>query len=99
MVNSRFLLTAGATIFLTGVYALELEIAQFEATGINNTEGFGGSYAENDDLALLAPPSQWGVKNETTPALKDRSLELVGRQNCGVGFGYCAGIYELSSRI
>ena len=30
-------------------------------------------------------------KNESLPQLKDRSAELVGRQSCDAGYGYCSG--------
>ena len=30
-------------------------------------------------------------KNESLPQLRDRSAELVGRQSCDAGYGYCSG--------
>lgn len=91
MVHSYFLLTASAILCLASAHGPELKRAPFEAAGIEpNAEGFGAPIAENEELASFAPPSLLGKKNSTMPVLKDRSVELVDRQTCGAGFGYCA---------
>lgn len=93
MVHSRILLAASAILSLARAHA-ELKRAPFEAVGIEpNQEGFGAPVAENEELAAFAPPSLLGEKNATVPLLKDRSLELVDRQTCGAGFGYCACMF------
>lgn len=55
--------------------------------------------AVDESLALLAPPSQEFNASNQSPAfdagislLSDRSLELVQRQQCNQGYGYCAGV-------
>lgn len=98
MVHRYLLLAASAILSLTDVHGFELKRAPFEAVGIEpNAEGFGAPVAENEELASFAPPSLLGEKNATMPALKDRSAELVDRQTCGAGFGYCAGIFKFFS--
>ncbi|KAF2795668.1 hypothetical protein K505DRAFT_406827 [Melanomma pulvis-pyrius CBS 109.77] len=90
MLHSRILLAASAILSIARAH-VELKRAPFEAVGIEPIqEGFGAPVAENEELAAFAPPSLLGEKNATVPLLKDRSLELVDRQTCGAGFGYCA---------
>jgi len=96
MVRGYLLLAASAIVSITNAHGLELKRAPFKAVGIeSNAEGFGAPVAENEELASFAPPSLLGKKNATIPALKDRSAELVDRQTCGAGFGYCAGTFEV----
>ena len=100
MVHRYLLLAASAVLSLTNAHGLELKRAPFEAVGIEpNAEGFGAPVAENEELASFAPPSLLGQKNATIPVLKDRSAELVDRQTCNAGYGYCAGGFEFFSLV
>jgi hypothetical protein len=97
MVYSCLVLAASAILSLASAHGPELKRAPFEAAGIQpNAEGFGAPLAENEALASFAPPSLVGEKNSTIPVLKDRSSELVDRQTCGTGAGYCASMFRSS---
>jgi hypothetical protein len=93
MVLSRSILALSVIVSLTNAQGLILlERAPLEAFGIEkNKEGFNAEPTLDDELfGQWAPPSQLGTKNASTPRLKDRSLELLGRQSCESGYGYCA---------
>lgn len=95
MVRSKNLLVIGALFSFAFAHAPEMgKRAPFQAVGIEkNKEGFGSeAVAEDENLAVFAPPSQLGKKNATMPQLKDRSLELVDRQSCDAGYWYCSGM-------
>jgi hypothetical protein len=38
-------------------------------------------------------------KNVTISSIEDQSLELIGRQTCNVGYGYCAGMSSSSALL
>lgn len=64
----------------------------FEVLGL----GSGDEVAANEYIFKGSEPAAFldalqGVeKNQTLPQLQDRSAELVGRQQCNAGYGYCA---------
>lgn len=71
------------------------ERAAFDAYGIVGKGYSGEAKAVDDYVADFAPGTFFGEKtnNETSPMIKDRSLELVGRQSCNAGYWYCEGMY------
>jgi hypothetical protein len=92
MVLLRSLVSLGVIVLSANAEALKiLERAPFEAFGIEkNKDGFGSEPVVDDErFSEWAPPSQLGKKNATMPRLKDRSLELFGRQTCDNGYWYC----------
>ena len=98
MLSTRALAVFGAVFGFITFSAADgslSERAAFDAYGIVG-KGYGGEAKAVDDyVADFAPGALFGEKtnNETSPMIKDRSLELVGRQSCDPGYGYCEGKY------
>jgi len=98
MLSARALAVLGAVF---GFYAFSAadaglgERAAFDAHGIVGKRYGGEAKAADDYVADFAPGTFFGEKtdNETSPMIKDRSLELVGRQSCNAGYWYCEGMY------
>ncbi|KAF2474420.1 uncharacterized protein BDR25DRAFT_340893 [Lindgomyces ingoldianus] len=95
MVLSRYILAASAILSLALAHAPNLGVrAAFgnQAFGIANEEGLTPEViAEDEYQAEWAPAALSHEKNASQPLLKDRSLELHGRQlTCNPGYGYCS---------
>lgn len=94
MLSTRALAVLGAVFGFNAFSAANAglgERAAFDAYGIVG-KGYGGEKKAVDDyVADFAPGTFFGEKtdNETSPMIKDRSLELVGRQSCNAGYWYC----------
>ncbi|OCL09567.1 hypothetical protein AOQ84DRAFT_375709 [Glonium stellatum] len=98
MLSSRALAVLGAIFSITAVSVADPalgERAPFDAFGIVGKGYSGEAKAVDDYVADFAPDTMFGEKssNETSPMIKDRSLELVGRQSCDAGYWYCDGMY------
>jgi hypothetical protein len=53
---------------------------------------FGSGYVfEGSEPEVFIEALPGLAKNQSLPRLGDRSAELVGRQSCDVGYGYCSG--------
>jgi hypothetical protein len=53
---------------------------------------FGSGYVfEGSEPEVFIEALPGLEKNESLPELRDRSAELVGRQSCDAGYGYCSG--------
>ena len=98
MLSTRALAVLGAVFGLAAFSAADGglgERAAFDAYGIVGKGYSGEAKAVDDYVADFAPGTFFGEKmnNETSPMIKDRSLELVGRQSCDAGYWYCEGMY------
>ncbi|OCK95238.1 uncharacterized protein K441DRAFT_676731 [Cenococcum geophilum 1.58] len=93
MLSTRALAVLGAVFGSAAFSAADAglgERAAFDAYGIVGKE-YGEAKAVDEYVAGFAPGALFGEKtdNETSPMIKDRSLELVGRQSCNAGYWYC----------
>lgn len=70
----------------------DLPNAPVQAFGIVKGRDLNGRevFAADDGQAKLAADAQFAPAN-ASQALVDRSLELVDRQTCSPGYGYCSG--------
>lgn len=70
----------------------DLDVLEIEL----GNEVFGSEYMFKDsELGAFVEALHGDQSNESLPQLRDRSAELVGRQQCNAGYGYCSG--ELSA--
>ena len=98
MLSTRALAALGAVFSFIALSAADAglgERAAFDAYGIVGKGYRGEAKAVNDYVADFVPGTLFREKtnNETSPMIKDRSLELVGRQSCDAGYEYCEGMY------
>ena len=71
---------------------LDLRDAHVETFGIVRGRDFDGKevFAKDDAQAEMAPEAQFAAAN-SSQGLVGRNSDLVERQTCSAGYGYCSG--------